>query len=85
MVKKKQKICFQTVIHQMATYLIWLRRNCGDFPGGPVVKNLPCNAGDVGSSPGWGTGISHASEQLSHALQALSPCITSRQSEHQKE
>ena len=24
-----------------------------DFPGAPVVKNLPCNAGDGGSSPGW--------------------------------
>ena len=27
----------------------------GDFPGGPVVRNLPSNAGDVGSIPGWGT------------------------------
>ena len=26
-----------------------------DFPGGPVVKNLPSNAGDVGSIPGGGT------------------------------
>ena len=25
-----------------------------DFPGGTVVKNLPANAGDVGSSPGLG-------------------------------
>ena len=25
-----------------------------DFPGGPVVKNLPANAGDVGSIPGMG-------------------------------
>ena len=25
-----------------------------DFPGGPVVKNLPANAGDVGSIPGQG-------------------------------
>ena len=25
-----------------------------DFPGGAVVKNLPANAGDVGSSPGPG-------------------------------
>ena len=25
-----------------------------DFPGGPVVKNLPANAGDMGSSPGPG-------------------------------
>ena len=26
-----------------------------DFPGGPVVKNPPCNAGDEGSIPVWGT------------------------------
>ena len=26
--------------------LIW-----GDFPGGPVVKNLPARAGDTGSIP----------------------------------
>ena len=26
----------------------------GDFPGGAVVKNLPANAGDIGSSPGPG-------------------------------
>ena len=25
-----------------------------DFPGGPVVKNPPSNAGDAGSSPGPG-------------------------------
>ena len=24
------------------------------FPGGPVVKNPPANAGDSGSIPGWG-------------------------------
>ena len=23
-----------------------------DFPGGAVIKNLPANAGDTGSSPG---------------------------------
>ena len=26
----------------------------GGFPGGAVVKNLPANAGDTGSSPGLG-------------------------------
>ena len=36
-----------------------------DFPGGPVVKNLPSNAGDMGSMPGWGTKIPHAMERLS--------------------
>ena len=31
-----------------------------DFPGGPVVKNLLCNAGDIGLIPGQGTKIPHA-------------------------
>ena len=31
-----------------------------DFPGGPVVKNPPFNAGDAGSIPGQGTKIPHA-------------------------
>ena len=29
-------------------------QNARDFPRGTVVKNLPANAGDVGSSPGPG-------------------------------
>ena len=37
----------------------------GDFSGGPVIKNLPCNAGDVNSIPGWRAKIPRASEQLS--------------------
>ena len=36
----------------------------GDFPGGPVVKNLPSNAEDVGSILGQGTKIPHAAGQL---------------------
>ena len=37
-------------------------KSCGDFPGGPVVKTLPSDAGGVGSipesggSPGVGNG-----------------------------
>ena len=30
-----------------------------DFPGGPVIKNLPANIGDSGSIPGWGAKIPH--------------------------
>ena len=33
------------------------------FPGGAVVENLPANAGGVGSVPGWGAKIPHASRQ----------------------
>ena len=36
----------------------------GDFPGRPVGKNPPCNAGSTGSAPGWGTKIPHALPQL---------------------
>ena len=42
-----------------------MKRVFRDFPGGPVVKNLPSNEGDVGSSPAWGTKIPHAAGQLS--------------------
>ena len=35
-----------------------------DFRGGPVVENQPSIAGDMGSIPGWGAKISHASRQL---------------------
>ena len=44
-----------------------------DFPGGPVVKNLSCNAGDLGSVLGPGTQIPHATEQLSLHSTATEP------------
>ena len=45
----------------------------GDFPGGPVDENLPCNAGDMGSIPGWGTKIPHAAGQLSSGATMKDP------------
>ena len=45
----------------------------GDFPGGPVVKNPSCNAGDAGSIPGWGTKILHAAGQLSPSAATTEP------------
>ena len=44
-----------------------------DFPGGPVAKNLPLSSGDLGSVPGWGTKILHASGQLSPHAAATEP------------
>ena len=35
------------------------------IPGGPMVKNLPSNAGDMDSIPGLGTEIPYATGQLS--------------------
>ena len=42
-----------------------------DFPGGPVVKNPPSNAGDMGSIPDRGTKIPHAAGQLSLRTTAI--------------
>ena len=49
------------------------RIDCGDFPGGPMVKNLPCNAGDMGWIPGQGTKIPHTVEQLSLSVTTTEP------------
>ena len=43
-----------------------LKYDTRDFPAGPVVKNPPSNAGDVGSISGQGTKIPHATGQVSH-------------------
>ena len=44
-----------------------------DFPGGPVVKNPPCNAGDAGSIPGHRARIPHATEHLSPSTATTEP------------
>ena len=41
------------------------RCKLGDFPGGPVVKNPPFNAKDMGLIPGPGIKVLHAVRQLS--------------------
>ena len=38
-----------------------------------MVKNLPCNAEDLGSILGHGTKIPHATEQLSPSITAAEP------------
>ena len=42
------------------------------LPGGPVVKNSPSNAGDMGSIPHQGT-------KIPHAMRQLRPCATTRE------
>ena len=44
------------------------------FPGGPLVRNLPANAGDTGLVPGQGT-------EIAHVMGQLSPCITTHESQ----
>ena len=46
-------------------FLACLKNNSLDFPGGPWVKNVPANAGHVGSIPGQGAKIPPAVGQPS--------------------
>ena len=43
------------------------------FPCGPVVKNLPSNAGDEGLIPGGGTKMPQATGQLSLQVTTTEP------------
>ena len=43
----------------------------GDFPGGPVVKNLPSSEGVAGLIHGQGTKIPHAVGQLSPSAKQM--------------
>ena len=43
----------------------------GDFPGGPVVKTSPSNAGSI---PGWGARIPHASWPKSQNIKQKQYC-----------
>ena len=52
-----------------------------DVPGGPVVKNVPSNAGDLGLIADWGTKIpqdAHLRWPLSQCLQLLNPHATNK-------
>ena len=45
-----------------------------DFPGSPVVKTSPSNAGGAGSIPGWGAKISHASRPKDKTIKQKQYC-----------
>ena len=66
------------LIHLSKLYLFF-KIKFRDFPGGPVVKNLPSSAGDVDSIPGQGTKIPHATGQLSpRATSTELTCLSER-------
>ena len=48
------------------------------FPGGPVVKNPPSNAGDMSLIPGQGTKIPHAPGQLSPRAAATEASVKTK-------
>ena len=48
------KQIFQLGVILIVLKYLMLKRKSWDFPGDPLVKNLPANAGDTGSIPGPG-------------------------------
>ena len=60
----------------MTFFKKWLR----GFPGGAVVENLPANAGDTGSSPGWGTKIPYTVGQLGPSTATTEPVRCNKRS-----
>ena len=47
------KMCYVYLL-ELSLKKICFKRDWWGFPSGAVVKNLPANAGDTGSSPGLG-------------------------------
>ena len=59
----------------MADIFALKKRNNRVFPGGPVVKNLPPNAGDEGLIPGRETKISHLTGKLREPMHSGAPVL----------
>ena len=53
------------------------KEDLGDFPGAPMVKNLPCNVEDKGS-------ISSEEAKIPQAVDQLSPHAATRNFRHHK-
>ena len=52
---KHQETCDKILESQLFQNMLWILKHCSlDFPGGPVVRNLPAHAGGKGSIPGLG-------------------------------
>ena len=49
----------------LSCQILLIKHKFRNTPGGPVVKNLPSSARDMGSVPGGGTKIPHAAGKLS--------------------
>jgi len=79
--REKRIVSDQSAIKEYLFHIYSLRekwssistRGTGDFPGRPVVKNLPCKAGVRGLILGQGTKIPRASEKQSPSAATTDP------------
>ena len=61
-------------MHQWSVQDLDYKRERWDFPGGPVVKTSPSNAGGAGSIPGRGAKIPHASRPKNQNIKQRQYC-----------
>ena len=54
--------------------VLLLKKEGRDFPGSPVVRTSPSNAGGVGSIPGRGAGIPHTSRPKNQDIKQKQYC-----------
>ena len=66
------------ITYQLGCFPGEIRNECGNFPGGPVVKNPPSNARETGSIP-------HDSEELSPSATPREAHETMKTQHSQKE
>ena len=76
-----KKFSFSSKVKKIKSRVLW----SWDFPGGPVVKNPPWDAGDVGSIPGQGTKSPRAKRKLNPRMattepvpEKMIPCATTK-------
>ena len=70
-------LLYEMLFSRLADYSSPIKTlHLGDFPGGPVFKNLPCDAGDAGSIPSGGVKIPHAAEHISPHITTRKACVT---------
>ena len=67
LISKEMQIKTTVRYHPTFLRMAAIKKQNRDFFSGPVVKNLPPNAGEVGSIPGRGTKIPQATGQLSRS------------------
>ena len=59
-----------------------LKYDTRDFPAGPVVKNPPSSAGNVGLIPNQGTEIPHAMGQPNQCVITREACMPQLEKAH---
>ena len=62
--REKEEEAYGNSLYFLLNFSVNLKFCPGDFPGGPMMKNLFSNAEDKGSISGPGTKIPHAVRQI---------------------